>query len=72
MPVTEWLDAYTSVLGDNRLDEEPAYIGKEQSGMAGYTEQAYLQGVGENSARNSGAITSAGEPAAMQRSSCRK
>jgi len=44
MPVTEWLDAYTSVLGDNRLDEDPAYIGKEQSGMAGYTEQAYLQG----------------------------
>ncbi|MBN1542514.1 hypothetical protein JW992_10240, partial [candidate division KSB1 bacterium] len=45
MPVTDWLDAYTSIVADNRIDEAPHYLGKEQMGLAGYTEQAYVQAV---------------------------
>lgn len=32
----------TSVLLDNRLDEDPDYLGKRQNGYASYSEEAYL------------------------------
>ena len=32
----------TSVLLDNRLDEDPRYLGKRQNGYASYSEEAYL------------------------------
>ena len=39
--VQSWLEVYDTFLLDNRLDENPIYLGKTQSGYASYSEQAY-------------------------------
>jgi hypothetical protein len=36
------LSARTTVLLDNRLDEDPTYLGKRQSGYASYAEESYV------------------------------
>jgi hypothetical protein len=43
MRVTSWLEVYDTFYLDNRLDEDPTYLGKQQNGMASYSEQAYAQ-----------------------------
>ena len=39
--VTPWLQVFDTFYLDNRLDENPQYLGKRQSGYASYTKQAY-------------------------------
>ena len=39
--VQSWLEVYDTFLLDTRLDENPKYLGKTQSGYASYSEQAY-------------------------------
>ena len=41
MRVASWLEVYDTFYLDNRLDEDANFLGKQQNGMAAYSEQAY-------------------------------
>ena len=41
MRVRPWLEVYDTFILDNRLDEDPNYLGKTQGGYTSYSEQAY-------------------------------
>jgi len=38
-----WLQLYNVMVADSRLDNQPDYLGIQQNGFAGYTEQAFLR-----------------------------
>jgi hypothetical protein len=40
--ISDKLEFYNGVVLDNRLDEDPNYLGKRQGGFASFTEQAYV------------------------------
>ncbi|MBD3376566.1 hypothetical protein GF406_16135, partial [candidate division KSB1 bacterium] len=42
IPVTSWLSVTNTVYANNRLDEDPNYMGKRQNSLTGYTERAVI------------------------------